>query len=628
MTDRRASLHSAAQVWAHPSPPAPRAGVAGRVALRASEQPRALAICGGGESLDYQNLVAQSLALAGRLRNAGVREQDLVALCLPRSVDLVVGALGILASGAAYVALDPSQPDARLQYMLENSGASILVAHQAVGRRLRADHVLAPRVPPGDAGNEEESAAQGPAAPASLAYVVYTSGSTGNPKGVLVEQDGLLNLADWHARAFSQSVTDRSTLLMNPGFDVSANEIWPTLLSGGSLHVADEAIKNDPPRLRDWLVAEAITQGFVAAPLAEELIALDWPRSTALRYLHTGGDVLHHRPRPGLPFALVNNYGLCEVTVTACSGIVEAPCEGQPDLPPIGRAIDNSYLRVIDEGGQPVADGVAGELLVCGACVARGYLNLPEQTAQRFITDPLDPSVRAFRTGDRARVGADGSVEFINRADEQVQVRGHRVEPGEIVHALNDYPQLRNSVVVPAQGPGGVRLCAFVIGEPGERIDITALRAHASSRLPDHMLPSLIVQVDDLPTTAHGKVDKSALVELAVSFARSRRNPHRLALVEPRNEQERVLADLVAELLWLPEVSVDENFFLLGGHSLLGAQLIGRISEIFEVEMTMLALFDNPTVESMAIEVERLIIEQIDGMPPEALLSDAEAREQ
>ncbi|WP_278315150.1 non-ribosomal peptide synthetase [Lolliginicoccus levis] len=628
MTARLASHRSATQVSAHPSLPHPRTGIAERVARRAADQPGALAIRGSGEDLDYQNLVAQALALSSKLRDAGAREGDLVALCLPRSVDLVVGALGILASGAAYVALDPSQPDARLQYMLDNSGASVLVAHESVARRLRTGTVLVPRVPPGGASNGASPAASQPAAPASLAYVVYTSGSTGNPKGVLVEQDGLLNLADWHAGAFSQAATDRSALLMNPGFDVSANEIWPTLLSGGSLHVADEAIKNDPPRLRDWLVAEGITQCFVAAPLAEELIALDWPASTALRYLHTGGDILHHRPPPGLPFTLVNNYGLCEVTVTACSGIVEPPSEGQPELPPIGRAIDNSYLRVIDEAGEPVADGVAGELLVCGRCVARGYLNLPDQTAQRFITDPLDPAVRAFRTGDRARVGADGSVEFINRADEQIQIRGHRVEPGEIIHALNDYPDLRTSVVVPAQGPGGVRLCAFVVGDPDERIDITALRAHAASRLPEHMIPSLIVQVDELPTTAHGKVDKSALIDLAVSFGRTRRNPQRQALVEPRNEQESVLAALVAELLWLEEVSVEENFFLLGGHSLLGAQLIGRISEIFGVEMTMLALFDNPTVEEMAIEVERLITEQIARMSPEALFSDAGAYEE
>ncbi len=281
-----------------------------------------------------------------------------------------------------------------------------------------------------------------PPLPTDLAYVVYTSGSTGQPKGVLVEHDGLTNLVEWHRAAFGLHAGDRCTQISSPGFDAAVWEIWPSLSVGAAIHVVPEGLRTDPIRLRDWLVTEGITVTFLPTPMAEGVIGLDWPDDGALRYLLTGGDALTRRPRRDLGFTLVNNYGLSETTVVATSGAVATEGDGAPS---IGRPISGVVAEVVDERLRPVDPGGDGELVLGGVAIARGYLNRPELTAQRFLDGPEG---RRYRTGDRVRVRADGEIEFLGRLDDQLSIRGFRVEPGEIAAVLNSHPAIEASVAV------------------------------------------------------------------------------------------------------------------------------------------------------------------------------------
>lgn len=582
--------------------------IVARVAAAVAERPEALAVSAPDATLTYAQLWRRALGLAQRLRSAGLRPGGPVVLCLPRSADLVVGALAILVAGGFYVALDPSQPRERLQFVVTDSRARLAVA----GAGLAAECVLTPCA--ADDALSVSASAPEQAAGHDLAYIVYTSGSTGEPKGVLVEHASVLNLVDWHQNTFALTAADRTTQLASPGFDASIWEIWPCLTAGASLHVPAEDLKTDPGALRDWLVAERITASFLPTPLAEAVIGLDWP-AAALRFLLTGGDVLHRRPPPGLPFTLVNNYGVAEATVVSTSAAV-APATGdsaQVDLPSMGAAIAGVQLTVVDEADQPVSTGTAGELVIGGVSVARGYLDRPELDRARFAETPSGG--RAYRTGDLVRAGTDGELEYLGRIDDQVQLRGFRIELGEIETVLDQHPAVRASAVVLSGNGGAQFLSAYVVGVGENDPTPAELRAHLAAHLPEHMLPRDFAVLPQLPTTVNGKLDRAAL--------RQRETPHpeRAPGTVAGNDVERAIAAIVAERLALPQVGVDENFFLLGGHSMLGAQLIIRISEQFGVEMSLRALFEHPTVAEIAGEVERLLVEQIATMSEEELLA-------
>ena len=590
-----------------------------QIARVVESAPRSIAVASVDEELDYGQLHARAGALGQALRTAGVVPGDLVALCVPRSTDCVVGASGILAVGAGYVALDPRQPDARLRFALQDSAARALVAFPDVAARLDwVDPIVPPRTIGAQIGGAAVSAETVSAQPTDAAYVVYTSGSTGEPKGVVAEHGGLLNLIDWHRRAFELTANDRCTLIASPGFDAAVWELWPALTAGASLHVVPAGMENDPVRLRDWLVSERVSVSFVPTPLAESLMAMTWPDDTALRILLTGGDVLYHRPPPGLPFALVNNYGLSEASVVSVSGVVGPLTGNEADtdaLPSLGRAIDGVDVEVVGEDGFPVRTGEVGELVIRGVSVARGYLGLPELTAQKFSQRGDDPAQREYRTGDLVRVNRFGDVEFSSRRDDQVQIRGNRVEVGEIVGVLDRHPAVRASVVIVHGDRQNPSLAAFVV-RSDKAADTSVLQTYLAAHLPDHMLPRSIIELDEFPTTAHGKIDRAELERAAYSSI----SVDRGALIAPRNEVESALAEIVATRLDLPAVGIDENFFVLGGHSMLGAQLIIRIAEMYGVEMTLLELFDNPTVRDMAAKVEELVVEQISGMSDQELL--------
>lgn len=583
--------------------------VVARVERAARRRPDATAVTSPDGHLSYGQLWSQALALAGHLITVGMRQGDPVALCLPRSVELVVGALGILAAGGCYVALDPAYPDDRLKFMVADSGAQLVVATADAAARFTADPAVEPIQPAG-------SAAAAPAAPAAgdPAYIVYTSGSTGRPKGVIIEHAGLRNLVDWHEKAFDITEADRTALISSPGFDAAIWEMWPCLAAGASLHVPPESVKTDPIALRDWMLAERITTSFVPTALCEEVIALDWPDTAPLRVLLTGGDVLHRRPRVDSPFRLVNNYGVSEATVVSTSGTVAPADAGSEcaDLPTLGSAIPGVELTVVDTKGQPVPCGTAGELVVSGVSVGRGYTGHPIHNHARFFLNAAGD--RCYRTGDLVRLRADGQLVHLGRLDEQVSIRGVRIELGEITAVLDQHPKVSSSTVVVVGNNGSQRLSAFVVGAAGRKPTTAELRDYLARQLPAHMVPADCAVLAELPTTVNGKVDRKLLRESGSHIA------GRGELTPPRNDVEHILADIVAERLWLAAIGVDEDFFALGGHSMLGAQLSVRIGERFGIEVPLRSVFENPTVADMAVEVERLLMADIEAMSDEELL--------
>ena len=419
-------------------------------------------------------------------------------------------------------------------------------------------------------------------------------------------------MASWHRREFKVTRRDRASHLASVGFDAAVWEVWPYLTAGASLHLPDEVTRISPELLRDWLVTNEITISFLPTALAEALMTLEWPTDTALRILLTGADTLHRHPTGNLPLELVNNYGPTECTVVATSGRVQ---NGAVGLPTIGRPIDNTQVYILDEKLQRVPTGAPGELCVGGVGVARGYLNRPELTAKHFVPDPFsaEPSARLYRTGDLARYLDDGEIAYLGRIDEQIKILGHRIEPNEIEAMLDRHPSIAASVVT-ARGTAGEekRLAAYLVMSNGAMPAAADLRRFLQSELPDYMLPSVFVKLPAMPLTANGKVDRVALPEPnAENTLRDE------AFIRPRTPIEQRLAATLCSLLNLSEVSVNDNFFLLGGHSLLGTQLIVKIRSTFRVDLALRTLFDAPTIAELSAEIEQQIIAKVENMSEE-----------
>jgi amino acid adenylation domain-containing protein len=582
--------------------------VVDQVSAVASAEPERLAVHAADGTLTYGELEARADVVARQLQSAGVAPGAVVGLCVERSVGLVVGGLGVLRAGCAYVAIDPRYPDDRIRWMLQDAGAAAGVFDEGTRARIGPDArpavVLGPGGKPFFEGQADASCHPAHPGPGDLAYVVYTSGSTGRPKGVAVDHASLANLIAWHNEAFSLEAADRCTQMASPGFDAAIWEIWPSLAAGASVHVVPEELRTDPVGLRDWLVAKQVTVSFIPTAVAEGMVRLAWPDRTALRYLLTGGDALGVRPRPGLPFALVNNYGLSETTVVATSGVIDSEGDGPPS---IGRPIAGVRAEVLDAGLRPVAPGEPGELVIGGVAVARGYLNQPQLTSERFVV--ID-GVRRYRTGDLVRQRADGAFDFLGRLDDQLSIRGYRVEPGEVTAALNAHPAIAASVVVGAGGTGAERqLVAYVVAVGDERPDRFVLADFLRGTLPEYLVPGRFVWLEEIPLTPHGKVDKAALPAPAEEPLAGGDHP-------PRTPTEEKIGAVLTDLLDVGEVGPEENFFLLGGHSMLGAQLIVRIEDLFDVELSLRYLFDHPTLAEIAAAVDRLADEDAVAVAP------------
>ena len=440
---------------------------------------------------------------------------------------------------------------------------------------------------------------------ASLAYVIFTSGSTGLPKGVAVSHASLANLMRWRERAYRLNPQDRTTLLCSPGFDVSVWDIWPTLAAGGTLVVPSALVRTSPPDLVAWLADEQITATFLPTPLAEAVLDEQWPPHTVLRMMHTGGSALHRGMPPGLPFTLINLYGPAECTVGVTMGTV---LPGGPVPPPIGYPIDGVRCYVLD-GLDPVPDGEPGEMCLAGACVARGYLGDPATTARSFVPDIMGPGQRMYRTGDKVRRRADGSFEYLGLGDHQVKIRGFRIEPGEVAAVLRRHPGVRESIVTAERsGTADPHLIGYVAAEATS----AELIAFAASRLPGYMVPVAIVVLPALPMTPNGKVDRAALPEPG----RADFGLAEVAVAE-RTPTESALAGIVTRLLGGVEVGADDDFFALGGTSLLVGRLAAQIAVELQVEVSMADLLRVRTVAAIAGIVDERACQQATAASPE-----------
>ncbi len=574
-------------------------------AAQVARSPDAVAVIFEEERLRYGELDRRANRLAHHLRARGVGPETVVGLCLARSLDLIVGLLGILKAGGAYLPLDPDYPQARLAFMLEDAGAEVLVTQDALLERLPA--ATAARVPVIvrlDADAPAIAAApQSPPAvaldPANPAYVIYTSGSTGTPKGVVVEHANLVNKLAALKSDFGVDESFRSAVFISCGFDAAIEQMLLPLAGGGAAIVLGEAVRETPAQFWQAIVRHEVS--FVSCvPSYLQSVLRDVPEGLFLAHLALGGEKLttdlarEISGRLGIG-RLIHLYGPTEATIDAVGFVADGTQTGVSV--PIGHPLSNYRVYVLDGYLQPVPAGVAGEIYIAGAGLARGYLGRAGLTAERFVADPYGAAgSRMYRTGDLGRWRPDGVLEFVGRADAQVKLRGFRIEPGEIEAVLLRHPGVAQAAVIAREGNN--RFTAYVVPRSeGEDLAAGALRAHVGASLPDYMVPSGFVVLDRLPLTPNGKLDRRALPAPVLRGQGLREQPLWRA---PRTPQEEILCALFAEVLGVPEVGIGDNFFELGGHSLLAMRLISRIRAGLDVEVPIRTLFEAPTVAALA----------------------------
>jgi amino acid adenylation domain-containing protein len=583
--------------------------------------PDAIAVVFEGAALSYQALNQRANQLAHYLQKLGVGPEVLVGICLERSLEMIVGVLGVLKAGGAYVSIDPTHPLESLAFRLEDSQALLLLtqAHLAAGLpRRQAEVVRLDKDWPVIAAAPDSNPASGAVAE-NLAYVIYTSCSNGRPKGVLLQHRGLCNLVTAQTRAFGVDARSRILQFASFCFDASVSEIFMALVAGASLCLA----RRDDLLPASTLLRLLRDQEITTVTLPPSLLAMLSPeRQPTLETVISAGDIcswqIFDRWAGGRRF--FNAYGPIEATIgpTYCEvmGMVGGAREA-----PIGRPIANTRIYLLNKRLQPAPIGVPGEIYIGGIGLARGYLNCQELTAEKFIPNPFsqESGERLYRTGDLARYLSDGNLEFLGGIDHQVKIRGYRIELEEIEARLKQHPALREAIVVAREDePGNQRLMAYVIPHRQEQVSSQELRAYLRKGLPDYMIPSAFVTLEALPLTPNGKVDRAALP------SSERTRPELEAgYVRPRNETERAVAEVWQKVLGIERVGVQDNFFDLGGHSLMLAKVHSQMQEVFNRELPMIELFKYPTISALAEYLSRE-----DGGQPSFQMSRQRAREQ
>ncbi|NCE88295.1 non-ribosomal peptide synthase/polyketide synthase [Pseudomonas sp. Q1] len=548
-------------------------------------QPDATAVRQDDQHITYRQLNQRANQLAHRLLEEGVRPDDRVAICARRSLETLVGLVAILKAGAAYVPIDPAHPQERINYLLQDCDPVLVLAQSST--RSLLSHTERPVIEL-DSDQWHRRPTLNPSVagltPANLAYVIYTSGSTGLPKGVMVEHRTLENLVHWHCQAFDLHAGGHTSSVAGFGFDAMAWEVWPALCVGATLHLppAKQGSEDIDALLRWWL-AQPLHVSFLPTPVAEYAFSQQLQHPT-LKTLLIGGDRLRQFSTPQR-FDVVNNYGPTEATVVATCGLIEAGKALH-----IGKPIANTQVYLLDEHLKPVPQGVAGELYVGGAGVARGYLNRAELTAERFLQDPFnqDPQARLYRTGDLARWLEDGTLDYLGRNDDQVKIRGVRIELGEIETCLAEHPDVSETVVLARDG----RLVAYFTEH--QALDRQALRSWLQAQLPEYMVPAAYVRLDSLPLTANGKLDRKALPVPDQDAVLSR------GYEAPQGEVETALAQIWSQVLKVEQVGREDHFFELGGHSLLAMRLISQVRLHLGVELDLADLFAHPQLTALA----------------------------
>jgi len=574
--------------------------------VQVEQAPDAVAVVCAGRTLTYAALNARANRLAHRLIAQGVKPDDRVATFLDRSIELIVAQLAILKAGAAYVPLDPHAPAARHAWIMEDCAARLLITGAATSLSFAPDAPVlrleegGQSAAEGDATNPEPQ--NGGRRPA---YAMYTSGSTGTPKGVLVPHCGVLRLVINNGYG-DIGADDRVAFAANPAFDASTFELWAPLLNGGTVVVISHDIVLTPGAFAETLRQERINILWLTVGLFNQMVEELAPVFAQFKLVITGGDILDPKvvarvlsDPPNRPLRLLNAYGPTETTTFATTYDIESLPDETTNIP-IGRPIANTRLYLLDPHGEPVPLGAAGELYIGGDGVADGYLNRPELTAQRFLSDPFcgDPGARMYRTGDLARYLPDGNLQFLGRNDNQVKIRGFRIELGEIEGRLAEHPAVREAAVLALDQGMGKRLVAYVAADSDDQL-AGSLRAHLSARLPDYMVPAIFVRLDAFPLTRNGKLDRRALpAPDDAAYARAAYEP-------PQGETEIALASIWAEMLGMERVSRTDNFFDLGGHSFLALRVMSEINRRLKLHLTAPAFFLNPTIEQLARTIAR-----------------------
>ncbi|SEP48378.1 amino acid adenylation domain-containing protein [Amycolatopsis saalfeldensis] len=567
-----------------PTPTETPASVVDRILASARATPAAVAVSDSDREMTYRDLDRQSARLAGLLAAHGVRPDDRVGVCLPRSADLLAALLGVWRAGAVYVPLDPTYPTDRLGFVVADARLRLVVGRRPMPEVFQAVEFVG-------FGDPEDYPALDRPSGESSAYVIHTSGSTGRPKGVEVTHAALANLVAAYVDTYTVTADDTSSMMTSPCFDASLVESLPVLSCGGRVVVVPDEVRADTSRLWDILAEQRVTLSLMITPLLTAAASTAPVSHPSLRCLQTGGDSLVTVPAR-LPCRLSNMYGPTEGTIVSTTGDVEPG-----GVPHIGRPLPGTAAYVLDHWLRPVPIGTQGELFLAGSGVARGYLGRPGPTAARFVPDPFaaDGS-RMYRTGDRAQWRPDGTLAFLGRVDRQVKLRGYRIEPGEVESVLRGHPAVEDAVVeLRPDAPGGPALIAYLVA--AEPVEVPRLREALAARLPPFMVPTAFVPMAKLPLTVNGKLDRDALPPPSAEAPREAR---------PDTGLIGLVARAWRTALAISEFAAHEDFFALGGHSLLASAVCADLGEQLGCRLSMVTLFEFPVFEDFAAEVSRL----------------------
>lgn len=617
--------------------------------------PDSVAVVLGREKLTYAELDRRANQLAHHLKRMGIGPEVSIGVCLERSLEMVVSLLAILKAGGVYIPMDPAFPRERISYMIEDAHVSVLITQQSLISGLgfliseNSDQSFPIRNPQPAIRNlkvlcidsdseiitrESPDAVACEVFPDNLAYVIYTSGSTGQPKGVLVSHRAIADHCLDMQRHYHLTANDKVLQFAAANFDASLEQILTTVISGATLVLRGEEIWSTS-EFHDMMVEHGLT--VINPPTAYwHQLAQEWAESPELvptqlpRLVIAGGDqmlpegVSQWRRTPLRSVPLLNAYGPTETIITTTTFPVHtlSPQAETDQRIPIGKPLQNRKAYILDREGQPVPLGVPGELCLGGERLARGYLNRPDLTAEKFVPDSFsgEEGARLYRTGDLARYLGDGNIEFLGRVDQQVKIRGFRIELGEIESAMRQYAGVRQAVVLAREDdPGDKRLVAYVALEEGANASTADLREYLREKLPEYMVPTAFVILEQMPVNAVGKIDRKALPAPAQDDIAAARD-----FVAPRTPIEQTLADIVVDVLKLERVGVHDNFFDLGGHSMMATRVISRLRQIFQVDIPLRSLFEAPTIEGLALSIAKMQAAQEDQDQMNQLLAEIE----
>lgn len=594
------------------------------VADQALKTPELAAVEFEGQTLTYSALWRETANLEAQLRRAGLGGGQIAAVCLERSLDLIVAVIATLRAGAGYLPLDPMYPADWLSDVVSKCGATVYITRSEIARRLlpasggprvlmdgfRSRGIAETTATPGVSWRYRGTTADAPA------YVIYTSGSTGKPKGVVMGRRALANLVQWQRHALPLRPAERVLQFTSLSFDVSFQEIFTTLAEGGTLVLVDDKTRRNPERLWDYMIENRINRLYVPFVALEQLAAVAASSGEPLpplRDVITAGEQLKCSPSikklfQRIPNAkLHNHYGPTETHVVTAYTL-PADVDSWPTLPPIGRPLPNVLVRVLNSDLQAVPPGEAGELFLGGVCLAEGYLDNEELTRERFVhleagsAGGDERSERLYRTGDQVRVLPDGCLEYLGRLDRQVKIRGHRVELGEIEAALLSHESVLQAAVGTADRAGERVLVAYYVAKENNVLEERQLRPYLSARLPEYMIPSAIVELSSMPMTPSGKIDRLSLPPLDPTH---RNEAPGSDYVAPRTELETRIANLWSEVLGRTYISVIDNFFEVGGSSLAIVQLRTLLNDRLHCDLSLAEMFEYPTVAMLAERLNR-----------------------